>query len=126
MAHFAKINKATNEVLHVSVVDNWNCVDGTGNEVEAIGIAYLEGVHGVHDDVYWNQTRYNHNIRKQYAGIGFTYDESADVFIAPKPYASWVLNNATWTWDAPTARPDDGKHYEWDETTRSWLEIEHA
>jgi hypothetical protein len=50
MAHFAKINKTTNEVLHVSVVDNWNCVNGTGNEVEAIGIAYLEGVHGVHDE----------------------------------------------------------------------------
>ena len=119
MAHFAKINKATNEVLHVSVVDNWNCVDGTGNEVEAIGIAYLEGVHGVHDDVYWKQTSYNNNIRKNYAGIGMTYDSGRDAFIAVKPYPSWVLNEESCVYEAPVAMPTDGQ-YTWNEETTSW------
>jgi hypothetical protein len=129
MAHFAKINKATNEVLHVSVVDNWNCVDGTGNEVEAIGIAYLEGVHGVHDDVYWKQTSYNNNIRKNYAGIGMTYDSVRDAFIAPKPYPSWVLVEATCQWKAPVDMPADAntgdplKRYAWDEATVNWVEV---
>ena len=129
MAHFAKINKATNEVLHVSVVDNWNCVDGTGNEVEAIGIAYLEGVHGVHDDVYWKQTSYNHNIRKNYAGIGMTYDSVRDAFIAPKPYPSWVLDEATCKWKAPVDTPSDSgtgnppKMYSWNEETVNWVEF---
>ena len=124
MAHFAKINKVTNEVLHVSVVDNWNCVDGTDNEVEAIGIAYLEGVHGVHDDVYWKKTSYNGNIRKNYAGIGHTYDEQRDAFIPPKPYASWILNETTCKWEAPTAKPDDGKYHVWNEETTSWVTVE--
>lgn len=129
MAHFAKINKATNEVLHVSVVDNWNCVDGTGNEVEAIGIAYLEGVHGVHDDVYWKQTSYNHNIRKNYAGIGMTYDSVRDAFIAPKPYPSWVLVEETCQWKAPVDMSADAntgdplKRYAWDEATVNWVVI---
>jgi hypothetical protein len=124
MAHFAKINKSTNEVIHVSVVDNWNCVNGTGNEVESIGIAYLEGVHGVHDDVYWKKTSYNGNIRKNYAGIGYTYDEGRDAFIPPKPFASWVLNETTCRYEAPVAKPDDGKYYVWNEETTSWVTIE--
>ena len=68
MAHFAKLN-SDNEVVHVSVVDNWNCVDGSGNEVEAIGIAFLQNVHGVEPGITWKQTSYNSNIRKNYAGI---------------------------------------------------------
>lgn len=129
MAHFAKINKATNEVLHVSVVDNWNCVDGSGNEVEAIGIAYLESVHGVHDDVYWKQTSYNHNIRKNYAGIGMTYDAGRDAFIAIKPHPSWVLVEETCHWQPPVPVPSDAgtgnppKMYRWDEATLSHVEI---
>jgi len=129
MAHFAKINKATNEVLHVSVVDNWNCVNGTGDEVESIGIAYLESVHGVHDDVYWKQTSYNHNIRKNYAGIGMTYDASRDAFISVKPYASWVLDEATCKWKAPVDMPSDAgtgnppKMYSWNEATVNWVEV---
>jgi hypothetical protein len=65
-------------------------------------------------------------IRGNYAGIGYSYDNVNDVFIPPKPYSSWVLNQTTWTWGAPTARPDDGKHYEWNEPTVSWVEVEHA
>ena len=80
MAHFAKLN-SDNEVVHVSVVDNWNCVDGSGNEVEAIGIAFLQNVHGVEPGITWKQTSYNGNIRKNYAGIGMTYDAGRDAFV---------------------------------------------
>jgi len=62
-------------------------------------------------------------LRKNYAGIGYTYDRSRDAFIPPKPYNSWVLNESTCLWDAPTAMPTDGKMYTWDENTTSWVEI---
>jgi hypothetical protein len=80
----------------------------------------------------WLQTSYNtianqhpegKPLRGNYAGIGYTYDATNDVFYAPQPYASWVLNNATWTWEAPVAMPDDGKAYNWDEATTSWIEV---
>ena len=84
-------------------------------------------------DVY-KQTSYNTHggvhalggtpLRKNYAGIGYTYDAGRDAFIPPQPYASWVLNETTCLWDAPVAYPDDGKHYSWDEATTSWVEIE--
>ena len=62
-------------------------------------------------------------LRGNYAGIGYTYDQANDVFYAPQPYASWVLNQTTWLWDAPVAYPDDGKSYTWDEPTKAWAEI---
>jgi len=84
-------------------------------------------------DVY-KQTSYNTHggvhalggtpLRKNYAGIGYTYDPVRDAFIAPKPYASWLLNETTCLWDAPVAYPDDGKRYSWDEATTSWVEVE--
>ncbi len=84
-------------------------------------------------DVY-KQTSYNTHggvhalggtpLRKNYAGIGYTYDAGRDAFIPPKPYASWVLNETTCLWDAPVAYPDDGKRYSWDEATTSWVEVE--
>ena len=67
------------------------------------------------------RTSYNNNIRKQYAGIGYTYDETADVFIAPKPFASWLLD-ANYDWQAPIERPADGKDYLWDEANQVWVE----
>ena len=80
----------------------------------------------------WIQTSYNtyggqHKnggtpLRKNYAGIGFTYDRTKDAFIPPKPFASWTLNEDTCLWDAPTSMPTDGKFYDWDETTTSWIE----
>ena len=66
------------------------------------------------------RTSYNHNIRKQYAGIGYTFDATADVFIAPKPFASWSLD-ANYDWQAPIAYPADGKQYSWDEANQSWV-----
>lgn len=80
----------------------------------------------------WIQTSYNTHgnqhpegrpLRGNYAGIGFTYDAQNDVFIAPKPFNSWVINEETWTWEAPTPMPDDGKLYNWDEETTSWKEV---
>lgn len=78
----------------------------------------------------WIQTSYNtqggvHSeggtpLRKNFAGIGYTYDKDRDAFIEPKPYASWVLNETTCLWEAPTAYPDDGKKYSWNESTTSW------
>jgi len=80
----------------------------------------------------WIQTSYNTHgnqhpegrpLRGNYAGIGFSYDAQNDVFIAPKPFDSWVLNEETWTWEAPTPMPDDGKLYNWDEETTNWKEV---
>jgi len=68
------------------------------------------------------RTSYNNRIRKNYAGIGYTYDQQRDAFIPPKPYPSWVLIEETCRWDAPTPRPTDDKNYYWDETTVSWIE----
>jgi hypothetical protein len=80
----------------------------------------------------WIQTSYNTQggkhtqggtpLRGNYAGIGYTYDRTNDVFYAPQPYASWVLNNTSWTWEAPVAMPTDDKRYTWDEATTSWVE----
>ena len=81
----------------------------------------------------WLQTSYNtignkHTLggtplRGNYAGIGYTYDQANDVFYAPQPYASWVLDQADWTWKAPVAMPEDGKSYDWNEATTSWIEV---
>jgi hypothetical protein len=122
MAHFAKINVNTNQVVHISVVDNWNIVDGEGNEVESIGIAYLESVHGSDSNFIWRQTSYNNNMRKNYAGVGMTWDAGRDAFISPKPFNSWTLNEDTCRWDSPTPMPNDGKMYSWNEETLSWVE----
>tara|TARA_Y100000114_G_C11743548_1_gene320352 strand:- start:70 stop:444 length:375 start_codon:yes stop_codon:yes gene_type:complete len=62
-------------------------------------------------------------LRKNYAGLGWTYDSEKDAFYAPQPYASWTLNTTTYLWEAPTAKPTDGKPYKWDETSKSWVEI---
>ena len=71
----------------------------------------------------WIQTSYNHNIRKNYAGVGYSYDEVRDAFIPPKPFDSWTLNEETCNWEAPTPYPDDGQVYSWDET-EGWILLE--
>ena len=71
----------------------------------------------------WIQTSYTGSIRKNYAGIGYTYDEVRDAFIEPQPYASWVLNETTCKYEAPVTYPDDGKGYRWNEDTTNWVEI---
>ena len=123
MAHFAKLN-SENIVIHVSVVDNWNTVDGSGNESEEVGVAYLKSIHGA--DTNWKQTSYNGNIRKNYAGIGMTYDAGRDAFISLKPYNSWILNETTCRWEAPVPMPEPttpGSMLNWNESTTSWEEV---
>lgn len=119
MAHFAKIG-LDNLVIDVLVVANRETMDSSGIEHEAIGVEFLKNLTG-HEA--WVQTSYNGNIRKNYAGIGYTYDSQRDAFIPPKPYASWILNEETCLWEAPTPIPTDGKIYDWDENTVSWVQI---
>ena len=69
------------------------------------------------------RTSYNGNIRKNYAGIGYTYDSIRDAFIAPKPYPSWIMSEETCLWSAPTPMPTDGKRYSWNEATLAWVEV---
>lgn len=115
MAHFAEISDGV--VTKVLVVNNSELlVDGV--EVEQKGIDFLNNLLGG----TWVQTSYNHNIRKQYAGIGFTYDADADVFVAPQPFASWSLDE-NYDWQAPIAYPADGKDYSWDEANQGWFEV---
>jgi len=100
MAHFAKIE------------------DDIVTQVVVAEQAYIDTKEGT-----WVQTSYNASIRKNYAGIGYTYDSTRDAFISPQPYPSWTLNEDTCGWDAPVTIPDDGKQYQWDEPTTNWVEV---
>ena len=117
MAHFAELNQ-NNEVLRVVVVDNRDTSDASGVEREHIGQAHLEKILGG----VWRQTSYNATMRKNYAGVGYTYDAQLDAFIPPKPFASWILDETTCQWQAPTPQPQDGRMYTWNEQTTSWQE----
>ena len=113
MAHFAKVESGV--VTQVIVI-----------EQDVLNLGHWG------DPALWVQTSYNTSggvhrlngtpLRKNYAGVGFVYDFTRDAFIPPKPFPSWVLNENTCLWDAPTPRPDDGKEYTWDETMTSWIE----
>ena len=122
MAHFATIDNSTNKVINVEVVNNAVITDSNGDEQEQLGIDFLEQIHGG-GGVTYKQTSYNESIRKNFAQIGGTYDATKDAFIGIKPFNSWVLNNTTCKWEAPSAYPTDGKPYTWDESTTSWKEI---
>lgn len=117
MAHFAEIG-LNNTVLRVIVVSNDDCLlDGI--ETESVGAEFCRNLFGG----TWMQTSYNGTIRKNYAGIGYTYDSQRDAFIPPKPFNSWVLNETTCLWDAPIAHPNDDKMYTWNEETTNWVEV---
>lgn len=120
MAHFAKIDIQTNIVLEVNVVNNDDIQNLSFPESEPLGITFLMPWNT--PNTYWKQTSYNGNFRKNYAGIGYTYDETLDAFIPPKLYNSWILDETTYQWKAPVARPKDDKYYSWDEATTSWVE----
>ena len=121
MAHFCKLGVG-NIVEQVVVVNNEVITDNDGNEQEQLGVDFLNNLYGTRD--VWKQTSYNGNFRKNYAGKGYTYDQERDAFIPPKPFNSWTLNEETCLWEAPTAYPDDGKFYTWNEQTTSWDEVE--
>ena len=116
MASFAKIG-LNNKVIEVLSVHNNELLDANGIEQENIGIDFLTKLTGW---AIWKQTSYNNNIRKNHAGIGYTYDEDRDAFIPIKPYNSWVLNETTCLWEAPVVKPEDGQKYNWNEETTSW------
>ena len=118
MAHFAQLDD-NNIVTQVIVVNNSELLDENGQESEAKGIAFCQLLFGGN----WKQTSYNATFRKNYAGIGFTYDLARDAFIAPKPFPSWVLDEETCEWQPPVARPTDGKVYTWDEDNQQWIEV---
>ena len=121
MAHFARLDK-TNNVIRVHVLVNTVITDGEGNEQEQVGVDFLTNHQG---GVGWyKQTSYNGNFRKNYAGIGYTYDSIRDAFIPPQPYNSWTLNEDTCQWESPVTYPDDGKRYIWDEATTNWMATE--
>lgn len=118
MAHFAEIDEQ-GVVLRVLVVDNAQENDGQNFLANTLGLGGT-----------WVKTSYNtlggvHKeggtpLRKNYAGIGYTYDSGRDAFIPPKPYASWLLNEDSCLWEAPVAYPSDGQPYVWNESTTSW------
>ena len=123
MAHFAQLDE-NNVVTQVIVVSNNELLDAGGQEREEMGIGFCQRLFGGN----WKQTSYNHNFRKRYAGIGYSYNAELDAFVPPKPYASWVLNNEDANWEAPVPLPADAgmgegqKIYMWDEETVSWQE----
>ena len=119
MAIFAKIG-LNSKVIEVLSVHNDVLKDADGAEQEVLGVDFLTKLSGW---AIWKQTSYNNNIRKNYAGIGFEYDEVRDAFIPPKPYPSWTLDEGTCHWNPPVAHPDDGKDYDWNEATKAWDEI---
>ena len=126
MASFAKIG-LNNKVIEVLSVVNEVLHDSNGVEQEVNGIDFLTKLTGY---PVWKQTSYNTHggvhklggtpLRKNFAGIGMTYDENRDAFIPPKTFNSWILNETTCLWEAPVAKPNDGKMYNWNETTQNW------
>ncbi len=104
MAHYAKVEDSLVTKVIVAEAEFFNTfVDDSPGE--------------------WIQTSYTGSIRKNYAGVGDTYDAIRDAFIAPKPYPSWTLVEATCQWTAPVTYPDDGKMYDWNEDTTNWTEV---
>jgi hypothetical protein len=112
MAHWAEIDE--NNIVTRVLVGNNN--DPNNDEGYQWLIDNLGG--------RWVKTSYNGNIRKNYAGSGYYYNEDLDAFIPPKPYPSWILNEDTALWDAPVAHPNDGETYIWNEETTSWQLLE--
>ena len=118
MAHYAWIN-SDNVVVNVTVgVDETVTQQGVGGSTETWEQFYTQAIN--QEGVYVKRTSYNNNIRKQYAGIGYTYDAAADVFIAPQPFPSWILDDNN-DWQPPTPKPE-GNYY-WNETELEWVAV---
>lgn len=118
MAHFAKMDG--DKVTDVIVVNNSDLDNLPFPQSEPVGIDYLHEV--FHNNDAWLQTSYNASFRKNYAGIGYSYDAGLDAFIAPQPYPSWSLNTDTCQWIPPVPYPDTPGVYVWDENTQTWVE----
>ncbi len=130
MASFAKIG-LNSKVIEVLSVNNEVLKDSNGVEQESIGIDFLTKLTGY---PVWKQTSYNTQagvhklggtpLRKNFAGIGYTYDEDRDAFIPKKPFNSWILNEQTCLWESPIPYPQDNNKYSWNEQNQSWDLIE--
>lgn len=118
MSHFAQVK---NGIVEQVIVADQDFIDTLPDKQDWIQTSY-----NTHGNVHYGPDGKPDGgvpLRANYAGIGYTYDSLEDVFIAPKQYPSWLLNTATWEWQAPTPMPKDGKEYQWDEATESWVEI---
>jgi hypothetical protein len=111
MAHFAKL-------IVGNIVEKVEVVSNDIATTEQAGIDFLNNLYNTRD--VWKQTSYNGNIRKNFAGIGFKYDQTRDAFIPPKPFNSWTLNETTCLWEAPVALPDTENRYNWNEENQTW------
>ncbi len=116
MATFAKIGLNSKVISTLSVHNN-ELLDSNGVEQEVNGIDFLTKLTGW---AIWKQTSYNNNFRKNHASVGGTYDEDRDAFIPPKPYPSWILNEDTCLWEAPTPYPEDSLFHNWNEENLEW------
>jgi hypothetical protein len=119
MAHFAKLDQ-NNIVIDVNVVSNDIINNAPFPDSEPLGVLFLTEWSGGYP--LWKQTSYNANFRKNFAGVGYTYDQILDAFVPPKPFNSWLLDTNTVQWRAPISAPSDGKTYTWDENAQSWVE----
>ena len=119
MAHFAELDE-NNIVTKVIVVHNNELLDDEGQENEAKGVEFCNSLFG---HTNWVQTSYNNNMRKQFAGVGYTYDSDKDVFVAPQPFPSWSLDDNS-DWQPPTPMPEDDNLYSWNEETQNWDLVE--
>lgn len=115
MAHFAKVND-DNIVLDIIRINDEDCGGGSFPEAEKIGQEFISslGISG-----RWIQTSYNNSFRKKYAQMGYSYLPDKDVFVEPQPFPSWQLNSDS-EWVAPVQKPEDGNHYLWNESDKSW------
>lgn len=118
MAHFAELDD-DNKVLRIVVISNEDILDENGNESEFLGKDLCKKLF---NGGKWIQTSFNGAFRKQYAGVGGSYDKDNDLFIAPKPFDSWILDE-NFDWSAPIEYPSDGKNYYWDEDQVNWVEV---
>lgn len=121
MAHFAQLDE-NNVVMQVIVVNNQELLDENGVEQEQKGISFCQSLFGGN----WVQTSYNGKFRKNYAGLGYTWDQVRQAFIPIKLFPSWVLDESTCNWVAPITYPNDGKKYVWDEATQNWIEVKNV
>jgi len=121
MAYFAKLGTG-NIVEQVISINNAVITDANGVEQEKLGNDFINKLYNTRD--VWKQTSYNNNIRKNFAGIGYQYDQTRDAFIAPKPFNSWILNEDTCNWESPVAMPttelEDNQYYSWNESIKNW------
>ena len=121
MAHYAKVKDGI--VLNVVVAEQ----DVLSHLGSGEGETWVQTSYNTRGGRHYDQDGNEDSgtaLRKNYAGVGYTYDSDNDAFYAPKPYASWLLDSTTYLWGAPTAYPDDGKDYSWNEDTTSWVEVE--